>query len=99
VGVEGEPVHHGGGQPGVGEGRAPFAERGVGCDRDAGAFLAFGEDLEEQLGAAGVQLQVAELVEAGTMPTSSVVAAGRVDAWATWIRAGVEGVGIVPPLG
>ena len=30
-----------------------------------GAFFAFGDDLEEQLGAAGVDLDVAELVEAG----------------------------------
>src|SRR5680860_793648 len=39
-------------------------ERCVGGDGDAGAFVAFGEDLEQQLGAARVQVQIAELVEA-----------------------------------
>jgi hypothetical protein len=39
-------------------------EGGVGGDRDGGAFLAFGEHLEQQLGAAPVQLEVAELIEA-----------------------------------
>src|SRR5512142_945460 len=64
VGVEGEPVHDGSAQPRVGEGGCPLAEGGVGGDRDGGAFLAFGEDLEQQLGAAPVQLEVAELIQA-----------------------------------
>src|ERR1700733_2515522 len=64
VGVEGEPVDDGGSEPGIGEGGGPFAEGGVGRDGDGGAFLAFGEDLEEQLGAAPVQLEVAQLVQA-----------------------------------
>jgi len=37
---------------GSGEHRAPFAEGQVGRDRDAGPFFAFGDDLEQQLGAA-----------------------------------------------
>lgn len=41
-----------------------FAEGLVGGDGDAGPFLAFGEDLEEELGAAVVQFHVAELVDA-----------------------------------
>src|SRR5260221_11032501 len=64
VRVVGEPVHGGRAQPGGGEGGAPFGEGGVGGDRDRGAFLALGEHLEQQLGAAPVQLEVAELVEA-----------------------------------
>jgi hypothetical protein len=40
-----------------------FAERQVGADRDGGSFVSLGDDLEEQLGAAGVDLDVAELVE------------------------------------
>ena len=64
VGVEGEPVDDGGAEPRVGEGGCPFGEGGVGRDRDGGAFLAFGEDLEQQLGAAPVQLEVAQLVQA-----------------------------------
>src|SRR5437588_8772744 len=64
VRVEGEPVDDGGAEPGVGEGAGPFAEGGVGGDGDGGAFLAFGEDLEQQLGAAAVELEVAQLVQA-----------------------------------
>src|SRR6201987_807448 len=64
VGVEGEPVDDGGAQPRVGEGRCPLGEGGVGRDGDGGAFLALGEDLEQQLGAAPVQLEVAQLVQA-----------------------------------
>src|SRR6266567_8788117 len=64
VRLEGEPVDDGCAQPRVGEGGCPLAEGGVGGDRDGGAFLAFGEDLEQQLGAAAVELEVAELVQA-----------------------------------
>src|SRR5262249_55756122 len=64
VGVEGEPVDDGRAEPRVGEGGGPLGEGGVGRDRDGGAFFAFGEDLEQQLGAAPVQLEVAQLVQA-----------------------------------
>ncbi len=64
VATEGAPVDDGGAEPRVGEGLGPAAVRFVGGDRDAVALLAFGEDLEEQLGAAPVELEVAELVEA-----------------------------------
>jgi hypothetical protein len=64
VAVEGEPVDDGCAEPGVGEGVGPGAEGFVGGDRDRGSFLAFGEDLEEQFGAAPVQAEVAQLVEA-----------------------------------
>ena len=40
-----------------------FAERQVGPDRDGGPFVPLGDDLEQQLGAAGVGLDVAEFVE------------------------------------
>jgi hypothetical protein len=49
----------------------PFAERRVGRDRNAGAFPTFGEYLEQQLGAAGVQVQVAELIEADQLEAAS----------------------------
>src|ERR1700722_16856596 len=52
------------GSAGVGEGGCPCGEGGVGRDGDGGAFLAFGEDLEQQFGAAPVQLEVAQLIEA-----------------------------------
>jgi hypothetical protein len=41
-----------------------FAEGEVGPDRDRGSFFPLGDDLEQQLGAFGVDLDVAELVEA-----------------------------------
>jgi len=46
-----------------GEHGSPFAEGQVGRDRDGGAFLAFGDDLEQQFGAAWVDLDVAEFVQ------------------------------------
>ena len=64
VGFEGDPVHDRGAEPGVGEGAGPFGERGVRRDRDRGAFLAFGEHLEQQLRAAAVEFEVAQLIEA-----------------------------------
>jgi hypothetical protein len=64
VGSEGEAVDDGGGQAGVGEGCAPFGERGIGSASDGSFFLAGGDDLEQQFGAAGVEVDVADLVEA-----------------------------------
>ena len=63
VGVEGDPVDDGGDQAGVGEHGSPFAEGQVRGDRDGRSFFAFGDDLEEQLGAAGVDFDVSELVQ------------------------------------
>ena len=63
MGVEGDPVDDRGDQAGVGEDGAPFAEWQVRPDRDGGAFVPLGDDLEEQLGAAGVDLDIAELVQ------------------------------------
>jgi len=64
VGVEGDAVDDGGDEAGVGEDGAPFAEGQVGGDGDGGAFFAFGDDLEEQFGSPGVDVDVAEFVEA-----------------------------------
>lgn len=64
MGVEGEPVDDRGDEAGVGDDATPFGEWEVGCDRDAGFFFAFGEDLEQEFGAAAVEFDVAELVEA-----------------------------------
>jgi hypothetical protein len=63
VGVEGDPVDEGGDEAGVGEDGSPFAERQVGPDRDGGAFVAFGDDLEQQFGAAGIDLDIAQFIE------------------------------------
>ena len=80
VGVEGDAVDDGGDEAGVGDDGAPFAEGEVGAQH-AGSLFAFGQDLEQQLGAAGVELDVAEFVdlcrrrhkstyaEVATMPT------------------------------
>nr|WP_329245937.1 hypothetical protein [Actinoallomurus sp. NBC_01490] len=64
VAAEGEAVDDGGAEAGVCEGLGPAAEGLVGGDGDAGLFLAFGEVLEQQLGAAAVEFPVAELVDA-----------------------------------
>src|SRR6266542_6228439 len=64
VGFEGETIDHGGGQAGIREGAAPFRERRVAGHSDGGAFFSLGDDLEEQLGSATVEFQVAELVKA-----------------------------------
>ena len=50
--VEGEAVDDGGAEAGVGEGLGPAAEALVGRDRDAGFLFSFGQDLEQELGAA-----------------------------------------------
>jgi hypothetical protein len=70
VGVEGEPVNDGGDEAGVGDDVAPFAEWQVGGDGDRVFLFAFGDDLEQQFGAAGVELDVAELVEAEQIEAS-----------------------------
>jgi len=56
VGVEGDAVDDGCDQSRVGEDGPPLGEGQVGGDRDGGPFLACGDDLEEQLGASGVEL-------------------------------------------
>ena len=47
-----------------------FAERQVGPDRDGGSFVSLGDDLEEQFGAAGVDLDIAQFVEAEQVQAS-----------------------------
>jgi hypothetical protein len=63
VGVEGDAVDDGSDEARVGEHGSSFAERQVRADGDGGSFFSFGDDLEEQFGAARVELDVAELVE------------------------------------
>ena len=70
VGVEGDAVDDGGDEAGVGDDGASFAEGEVGGDGDAGFLFAFGEDLEEEFAAAGVELDVAEFVEAEQVESS-----------------------------
>jgi hypothetical protein len=79
-----EAVDHGGGDGGVAEGFAPSAEGLVAGDDDAGAFVAAGDELEEEVGGFGFEGDVADLVdlcrrrhswnyaEAATMPTGVV---------------------------
>ena len=59
----GEAVDDGLGEPGVGEDLGPFAEGQVGGDDQRSAFVAFGEDLEDELGGAVGQGEVAEFVQ------------------------------------
>ena len=58
----GEAVNDGLGEAGVGEDLGPFAEGQVGGDDQRAAFVALGEDLEDELGGAVGQREVAELV-------------------------------------
>jgi len=48
----------------------PLAEGQVRGDRDGCSFFAFGDDLEEELGVAGVDLDAAELVPAKQVQAS-----------------------------
>ena len=59
----GEAVDDRSAQARVGEGLGPPAERLVAGDRDAVLLLELGHNLEEELGATGVQAHVAELVD------------------------------------
>jgi hypothetical protein len=63
VGVARDAVDDGGDEPLVLEDGSSFAERQVGRQPDGGFLIAFGDDLEQQLGATGVELDLAELVE------------------------------------
>jgi hypothetical protein len=83
VGAVGEAVDDGFGEPGVGEDLRPFAEGEVGGHDQAAAFVAFGEDLEDELGGPVGQGKVPQFIElcgyphrltyadTATMPTSS----------------------------
>ena len=62
VGTEGESVDDCLAEAGVGEDARPLAEGQVGGDDQAGAFVALAEDLEDELGRAVGQREVAELV-------------------------------------
>lgn len=62
VEAQGEAV--GGGRPRMVEDLAPFRERRIGGDGDGGAFCSLGQCLEEQFGAARVEADVVELVQA-----------------------------------
>jgi hypothetical protein len=59
----GEAVNDGFGEPGVGEHLGPFTERQVCRDDQRRAFVAFGKDLEDELGSSVGQSEVAELVQ------------------------------------
>jgi hypothetical protein len=58
-----EPVDDGLREAGVVEDLGPFAERQVRRDDQAAAFVAFGEDLKDELGGAGGQGEIAKLIE------------------------------------
>jgi hypothetical protein len=62
-GVVDEPVDHGGGDDLVAEDFSPAAEWLVGGDDQAGAFVAAGDELEEQVGCLGFGGDVADLVD------------------------------------
>jgi len=70
VGAVGEPVDDGFGEAGVGKDFRPFAEGEVGGHDQAAAFVAFGEDLEDEFGGSVGQGEVAEFVELCGYPHS-----------------------------
>ncbi len=63
VGVVHDPVDHGGGDDVVAEDLAPAAERLVGGDDEAGAFVAGRHELEEQVRGFGFEGDVADFVD------------------------------------
>ena len=70
MGVERQPVDDGGDESGITDHLTPFGEgeiRGRGHRR---LLLALGQDLEQQLGPLGVELDIAELVEAEQVEAS-----------------------------
>ena len=103
MGVEGEPVHDGGGEPGVGESVAPFGEGCVGGAGDGGAFFPGGDDLEQQLGAAGIEGEVADLIEAEQVEPgvaaetreSCLSSAASASSLTSWARSGSGPGGLV----
>ena len=64
MGVKGDAVHDLGDEAWVREHGSPLTEWQIRCDRNRRPFFAFGNDLEEKLGAAGVDFDVAKLIEA-----------------------------------
>src|SRR3954468_14231267 len=74
VGAGGEAVDDGLGEAGVGEDLGPVAERQVGGDDQRSAFVAFGEDLEDEFGGAVGECDVAQLVDLCGYPHRSTYA-------------------------
>ena len=64
VGVECQPIDDGGDQAGITDDLTPFGEGEVRGGGHRCLLLAFGQDLEQQLSSFGVELDIAELVEA-----------------------------------
>ena len=58
-----EPVDQGGGDHRVAEDLAPLLEAAVGGDDDRAAFVAAGDQREEQVGGLALERQVADLVD------------------------------------
>ncbi|MBW3084974.1 hypothetical protein KEM60_01165 [Austwickia sp. TVS 96-490-7B] len=85
---KGEAVDDRGAQAGVGEGLAPAAEGFVGRHGDGCAFPALGQNLEEQYGAASVQAEVAQFVEADQVNVKPPgVFGGLVCGFSRWVEA------------
>ena len=59
----GETVEQGGGHLGIAKDRGPFAEAEVGGDDDAGPFVEFAQQMEQQCPARGAERQVAQFVQ------------------------------------
>ena len=70
----GEAVDDGLREPGVGEHLCPFAEREVRGEDQRPAFVAFGEDLKDELGGTVGQREIAKLIQLCGYPHSWIYA-------------------------
>ena len=103
-----QPVEHRDGGGVFGQEPAPVFERPVAADAEGAAFIAGGDESEQQLGAGVVERREAELVqlcrcrhswtyaEPGTMPTSARPPGGRPDSGGLLDLAADDWGGIVP---
>jgi hypothetical protein len=70
----GDPVNDGLREPRVGEHLGPLAERQVRRDNQAAAFVAFADDLEDELGGTLGQVQISQFVDLCGYPHRSTYA-------------------------
>lgn len=76
LGLVGEAVDEGDDGGGVGKDVVPVGEEFVGGDDGRGALVATGDDLEKEVGGAGVVAEVVDLVDA-PLPLPSICSPGR----------------------
>ena len=68
-----QAIEQRGGHLGVAEDGGPFAERQIGGDDDAGAFVEFRDEMEEQLPAGLGEGQIAQFIEHDEVEPGQVI--------------------------